>query len=258
MNTKHKICFVVDTHYPNYTARLKSSSLKQYIDLNLAERGIDFLISTNRPQDFKEYNQSGITVYDIDELRKNNQVSLDLELLPEDPTGIYPGRFPWNMERFVLKQAGTLGYNIVINIDADVVIHPTCDGDYLENHLNKIYEPNTLFTNQALFYYEEGSTREVFSQHDQYKKHFNLNYSADRFTTCDDPVLVYMGATNNDIVRYAEAWDVVATFGYKKEFGFGYESMGCGTRSLVLPMTDFKLKWHELCFVPHHVYEDRY
>ena len=51
----NKICFVLDTHYPNYTKRLKTTSLKNYIDLNLQEFGIHFLISTNRPQDFEEY-----------------------------------------------------------------------------------------------------------------------------------------------------------------------------------------------------------
>jgi hypothetical protein len=68
----NKICFVLDTHYPNYTKRLKTTSLKNYIDLNLQEFGIHFLISTNRPQDFEEYKSEYIHIFDINELRKDN------------------------------------------------------------------------------------------------------------------------------------------------------------------------------------------
>jgi hypothetical protein len=90
----NKICFVLDTHYPNYTKRLKTTSLKNYIDLNLQEFGIHFLISTNRPQDFEEYKSEYIHIFDINELRKDNEISLKYEIFPEDPTGIYPAKFP--------------------------------------------------------------------------------------------------------------------------------------------------------------------
>jgi hypothetical protein len=61
-----------------------------------------------------------------------------------------------------------------------------------------------------------------------------------------------------DIIRFANKWDEFVDFGYKKEYGFGYENIVCGNWSLVIPQVDFKLKWMDLPFVPHHKYEDRY
>ena len=50
----NRICFVLDTHYPNYTKRLKTTSLKNYFDCGLNEKGVGFIITTNRPDDFEE------------------------------------------------------------------------------------------------------------------------------------------------------------------------------------------------------------
>ena len=147
----NKICFVLDTHYPNYTKRLKTTSLKNYIDLNLQEFGIHFLISTNRPQDFEEYKSEYIHIFDINELRKDNEISLKYEIFPEDPTGIYPAKFPWNVERFILRKAAEMGFNYIINLDSDVIFDERYSGLNIKNELDSIFEENTVSTNQAIY-----------------------------------------------------------------------------------------------------------
>jgi hypothetical protein len=67
-----------------------------------------------------------------------------------------------------------------------------------------------------------------------------------------------MGKTSEDILRYANIWDSLTSFGYNREFGFGYENIVCGNWSLCIPMSNFKLKWKEFPFIPHHKYDDRY
>ena len=258
LKQSNKICFVLDTHYKNYTDRLKKTSLKSFIDMKLYEQNIDFLISTNLPNEFSEYKSEHIKVFDIEDLRKEYPISQTYEKLPESPYGLYPGKFPWNIERFILKKAGEMGYNYVINLDSDVVIHENFNADSLRKELDRLYTENTLMTNQAIFQYEKASNFEVFNKHDSYKKHFDLNYEDNMFNSPDGPVLLYMGKTNQDIINFANKWNELTEFGYKKEFGFGYDSVVCGNWSLTMPMVGFKLKWNELPFTPHHVYEDRY
>jgi len=255
----NKICFVLDTHYPNYTSRLKTTSLKSFIDLELDVHGFGFLISTNRPEDFQsdKYTNRNIHVFDIDKLRENNKTSLQCELLPDDPVGLYPSKFPWNLERLILKKAGEMGYNIVINLDSDVVIDNRFDALYIKKYLNDIYEENTVMTNQAIFVYEEQSTREEFHLHEKYKQFFSLNHETSAYNSWDGPVIAYMGKTSKDIIKYADIWDMLTTFGYKKEHGYGYGNIVCGNMSLCIPMSDWKLKWKDLPFTPHHKYEDR-
>jgi hypothetical protein len=164
----NKICFVLDCHYSNYTSRLKTTSLKNFLDLKLYEHDIHFLISTNSPDDFKEYNnKNNVQVFDIEELRSDNKTSLTYELFPEDPTGIYPSKFPWNIERFILKKAGELGFNIVVNLDSDVVFDDRFDGEFIINLLKNSFEENTVMTNQAIFIYEKDSLNEIFSYHNK-------------------------------------------------------------------------------------------
>jgi hypothetical protein len=254
----NKICFVLDTHYPNYTSRLKKTSLKDYIECHLYEKGIGFIITTNRVEDFKEYSNFGIHVYDINEIRKNNPISLKYEILPEDPTGIYPSKFPWNLERFALKKAAELGYNVVINLDSDVIFNTTHDAITFIDFINNIYEENTIITNQAIFKYEKGSLNEIFHLHEKYKKHFNLNFEDKEYDTLDGPVIIYMGKTSDDILRYQKIWDDLTNFGYEKKYGFGYDGIVCGNWSLSIPMSNFKLKWKSLPLTPIHNYQDRY
>lgn len=254
----NKICLVFDCHYPNYTKRLSENILKSFIEYKLDEHGFGLLISTNRPSDFDGYENEKIKIFDIDELRKNYPVSVEFEQLPENPSGLYPSRFPWNLERFIVRKAGEMGYNYVINLDSDVVFNYVNSGEHLKEILESVYEENTLATNQALYHYEKGTQNEIFHLHDKYISHFNLNYTEVDYTSLDGPVLVFMGKTPEDIVRFADVWNDFVEFGYKKEYGFGYGNIVCGNWSLTIPVSNFKLKWKSLPFVPHHKYEDRY
>jgi hypothetical protein len=255
---KNKICFVLDTHYKNYTNRLKKTSLNDYIQNNLKDLGVGFLITTNRPQDFIGYENYGIMVYDINELRSENLISLEYEILPEDPTGIYPSKFPWNLERFGLRKAAQLGYNVVVNLDSDVLFNTPKDALTFVDFINSIYEENTIKTNQAIFKYEINSTNEIFHLHEHYKKFFDLKFDKDQYDSLDGPVIIYMGKTSDDILRFENIWNNLTEFGYKKEFGFGYEGIVCGNWSLCIPMSGFKLKWENIPLNPIHKYEDRY
>lgn len=254
----NRICFVLDTHYPNYTKRLKTTSLKDYIDFNLKDLGVGFIITTNRPEDFEDYTSKGVMVYDIDELRKDHKTSIKYEILYEDPTGIYPSKFPWNLERFGLKKAAELGYNIVVNLDSDVKFNTEYDVLNFVDYLNSIYEENTIVTNQAIFKYEKNSQNEIFHLHEKYKEHFNLNYEDYQYDSLDGPVIIYMGKTSEDIIRYFNVWNMLTDFGYEKEFGFGYEGIVCGNWSLSIPMTSYKLRWESLPLTAFHKFEDRY
>lgn len=253
---KNKICFVADCHYQNYTNRLKNSFLEQYIKYGIKESGIDFIITTNRPDDFTEYMDLGILIFDIDSIRHN--VSKKYEILPENPQGIYPSGFPWNLERFGLKKAAEFGYNIIINIDSDVVLNTEHDAKNLLNYINGIFEKNTVVTNQAIFKYQKGSTNEVFYLHSKYLEHFKLEFEELELDSMDGPVVIYMGETPENIMSFYEIWDELTNFGYKKEYGFGYENIVCGNWSLCIPMSKWKLRWVNLPLTPHHKYEDRY
>lgn len=252
------ICFVLDTHYSNYTNRLKKTSLKSFIDLNLSQYGFHFFISTNRPDDFSEYDNKNIHIFNIEDLRKENNISKKYEILPEDPTGIYPSKFPWNLERFILQKAADSGFNYIINLDSDVIIDQSIDGKSLYDYLISRYEENTIKTNQAIYTYKKGSSNEIFNLHEKYINHFNLNYSENFFNTLDGPVVIYMGKTSDDIKRYFKTWDMLTNFGYEKNEGFGYENIVCGNWSLSIPISNFKLKWDNFPFIPHHKFEDRY
>lgn len=246
----------MDTHYPNYTERLKTTSLKDYLESDLNNSEVGFIITTNRPEDFSEYKKIGVLVYDINEVRSEN--SKKYEILPEDPTGIYPTRFPWNLERFGLKIAAELGFNIVVNLDSDVVFNTKYDANNFINFINQIYEKNTVVTNQAIFRYEKNSTNEIFYLHDKYLSHFDLKCEDYQLDSLDGPVIIYMGETSNDILRYFNNWDMLTDFGYKKDFGYGYGGIVCGNWSICIPMSNFKLKWVALPFTPMHVYSNRY
>jgi hypothetical protein len=252
----NKICFVLDTHYPNYVNRLKKNILKQYVDFGLQEKGIGFIITTNLPEEFNEYKNLGVNVYNIDEIRSEN--SSLFESLPLDPTGIYPSKFPWNLERFGLLKAGELGYNVVVNLDSDVVFNNEWDAKNFDSLISNLFEENIVVTNQALFKYEKDSQNEVFYLHNKYLTHFNLEFKEDELNSMDGPVIIYMGKSSEDIIRFAKKWDMLTDFGYKKEFGFGYEGIVCGNWSLCIPMSEFKLKWKSLPLTPIHNYSDRY
>lgn len=248
----------MDTHYPNYTKRLKETSLKNFLDLRLFEHDIHFFISTNRPQDFIDYQSEFVHIYDINELRKDYPVSIQNEILPIDPKGIYPSKFPWNIERFILKKVSDLGFNYVINLDSDVVMDTRLSGEEIRRQLDSNFEENVISTNQAIFQYEENSTNEIFHLHNLYKKHFNLNYPTSEYNSLDGPVVVYMGKSSEEIGNFFNVWNELTEFGYNKPTGFGYENIVCGNWSLTIPQINFKLKWKSFPFTPHHKFEDRY
>jgi hypothetical protein len=252
----NKICFVLDTHYTNYVNRLKTTILKDYVENDMYNQGIGFIITTNMSEEFDEYKEYGILIYDINEIRDND--SHQFELLPKNPVGIYPSKFPWNLERFALKIAGELGYNIVINLDSDVKFNNQYDIKNFLNYINEIYEENTVVTNQAIFTYEKNSLNEIFYLHNSYIKHFNFTFEDSEYNSLDGPVIIYMGKSSNDIITYANNWNYLTIFGYKKEYGFGYGNIVCGNWSLCIPLSNFKLKWKSLPLTPFHKYEDRY
>lgn len=254
-----KICFATEVTYPNYVNRIKKSSLNCFIEKKLHELGVYYYISTNLPDDFVEYKDNDyIKVFSIDELRINNVESQEYELFPEDPTGLYPSRYPWNSRRFVIEQAAKDGFNYVIYIDADTVFRNDLSQIDFYNQIVSSYEPNTVKTNSTIFKYKNRTPEDVFNFHDLYINHFNLNFKEDDYDTIDGPCQVFIGDTNEDILRLTSNWNKFTIFGYKKEFGYGYGNNKHGNLSFVIPLSNFKLKWQGYPFYPNHIATDRY
>lgn len=252
------ISFATEVTYPNYCNRLKASILNHYLNLGLDKLNIQYHISTNMPELFVDYaNNNQIFVHHVDDLRSDCKESKDLELLPEDPAGLYPSKYPWNLRRYVIRQAAKTGSNYVIYLDADNVINNNSPTDTL-NQLISVYEPNTVSTNQCIFKYENKAPADVFEHHDVYIKHFQTNFSTDQHDTIDGPVQVFMGETNQDIIRLMNKWTELAIFGYQKPLGIGYGNNKHGNLSFVIPMSGFQLKWKGFPFYPNHVFSDRY
>jgi hypothetical protein len=254
-----KICFATEVTYPNYVKRIKLSSLKDFLDKKLSDYEIYYYISTNITSEFDKYSSNEyIKIFDVDELRKDNIKSQELELLPENPTGLYPSRYPWNLRRFIVERAALDGFNYIIYVDADNQFHIHLTGEEIFNGLKQNYEPNTVKTNSAIFKYSNKKPDDVFNYHDEYIKKFNLNYDDDDYDTLDGPCQVFIGETNDDILRFVNNWHKLTTFGYEKEFGYGYGNNKHGNLSFVIPMSGFKLKWESFPFYPNHKIEDRY
>lgn len=253
------ICFATEVTYENYVNRIKKSSLSWFLETELDRRGISYYISTNLPNNFKKYRHNdSIKIFDIEDLRKNHPTSKQYELFPEDPKGLYPSRYPWNMRRFIIEKAAQDGYNYVIYIDADNMINPDLSTDDIINTLVEAYEPNTISTNSAVFKYEGRKPDDVFQYHDKYIKHFNLKFKDEQYDTIDGPVQVFMGDTNEDILRFVSYWHKFTDFGYAQELGVGYGNNKHGNLSFIIPISNFKLKWKGFPISPHHRPEDRY
>jgi hypothetical protein len=254
-----KICFATEVTYPNYVNRIKLSSLKDFLDKKLYDFGISYYISTNIPNEFSEYHSNDfIKVFDVEDLRKNNNKSKELELLPEDPKGLYPSKYPWNLRRFIIEQAAIDGFDYIIYVDADNQFHTHLTGEQIFNELKLRYEPNTVKTNSAIFKYSNKTPNDVFNYHDDYIKYFNLDFNVDDYDTLDGPCQVFIGDSNQDILRFVENWNKFTTFGYEKEYGYGYGNNKHGNLSFVIPVSGFKLKWESFPFYPNHKVEDRY
>jgi hypothetical protein len=254
-----KICFATEVTYPNYVNRIKISSLKDFLNKKLYDFEISYYISTNIPNEFSEYSSNNfIKVFDVKDLRKNNIESKELELLPEDPKGLYPSKYPWNLRRLIIEQAALDGFDYIIYVDADNQFHTHLTGEDIVNELKQKYEPNTVKTNSAIFKYSNKTPNDVFNHHDDYIRHFNLDFNIDDYNTLDGPCQVFIGRSNQDIIRFVENWHKFTTFGYKKEFGFGYGNNKHGNLSFIIPISGFKLKWDSFPFYPNHKVEDRY
>jgi hypothetical protein len=254
-----KICFATEVTYPNYVNRIKKSSLHSYLEKKLDELGIYYYISTNLPNNFSEYSENEkIKVFDIESLRETHIESKQYELLPDDPTGLYPSRYPWNMRRFIIERAAFDGFDYIIYIDADNMFREHMSGEDILNSIENNYEPNTVKTNSAIFKYINKTPDDVFNYHEKYIKHFNLSFETDEYDTIDGPCQVFIGKTNLDIIRLCQYWHQFSVFGYKKEFGYGYGNNKHGNLSFVIPLSNFKLKWEDYPCYPNHVIEDRY
>jgi GR25 family glycosyltransferase involved in LPS biosynthesis len=254
-----KICFATEVTYPNYVNRIKVSSLKDFLDKKLYDFEISYYISTNMPNEFSEYESNEyIKVFDVENLRKENIKSKELELLPEDPTGLYPARYPWNLRRFIIEKAAIDGFDYVVYVDADNMFHGHISGEDIYKELLSRYEPNSVQTNSTIFKYVNKTPDDVFHYHKSYIEHFSLDFEDEQYDTIDGPCQVFIGKTNKDILRFISNWHNFTEFGYKKEFGYGYGNNKHGNLSFVIPISGFKLKWNSFPFYPNHVYDDRY
>ena len=260
-----KICFASDVHYPNYTKRIQESSLKGFLEYKLYEYDIHYYISTNRPDDLLHLNnENNIKIFDINELRKNDENSLKYEVLPENPIGTYPSKFPYNLRRFIIRQAAIDGFDYVIFLDCDVVfnLRPNLTelnftSDDIVKTIQSEFEPGFVKTNVSIFEYREDSTSEVFGFHKNYLEHFQISDENFDFDSLDGPCMSFIG-TPKDIINLTKIWDEFTNFGYKKEFGFGYQNGFISNLSFVIPLSNFKLKQCFYPFYPKHIIEDRY
>jgi len=254
-----KICFATDVNYPNYTKRVQENTLKDFLDRKLYNHDISYYISTNLPKDLERYdNVNNVRIFDINTLRASHSYSLEYELLPDDPTGIYPARYPWNLRRFVIEQAAKDGFDYIIYVDGDTVFHKHVETDKIVNAIIAKYEANTVKTNAAIFYYSKESNSEVFHLHQKYFDVLDRNFKDEELHTMDGPCMIFMGETPENILELTNNWHKLSEFGYKKEFGFGYESNFHGNLSFSIPMSNFKLKSESYPFYPNHDPKDRY
>jgi len=254
-----KICFATEVTYLNYVNRIKTTSLNSFLSKNLDKEGISYYISTNLPKNLSEYNDNKfIKIFDIDKLRKDKPISIKHEILPNDPTGIYPSKYPWNLRRFIIEKAAMDGFDYIIYVDADNTIKSDLNTNDILESLKANYEQNTVQTNSAIFKYSNGVPHDVFQYHNEYIKLFDLKFNIDDYDTLDGPVQVFIGNNNESILHLIKNWHKFTEFGYKKEFGFGYDNNKHGNLSFVIPLSNFKLKWKPYPFYQDHKPEDRY
>lgn len=256
---KYPFVLAVEATYPNYIKRSKTNCIKSYLALELDKQNVPLYILTNDINEYAEYRDiSAIKVFDVNEIRIDFPESLAYETYPEDPTGIYPAKYPFNVRRFLVRQAGLDGFCGCYCVDADVVLHPSVDKSSVLKYLEGLYEPKTLSTNAAIFRYEPGSRAEVFQYHSRYIERFNLNYTDEQYNVPDGPSMFFMGETPQDLLNIFNKWNYFAILGYKKEAGYGPESLLYANLSFTLPQLGFITREKPLIFYPDHHYEDRY
>ena len=251
----NKFCLLSEANYPNYAKRIQKYSIPKFLDLNL---DIPFYISTNCISLFDDYkNHRLIKVFDIEDLRKNNHNSQKYELLPKDPSGIYPARYPWNLRRFILEKAINDGYLGLFFIECDTKIHPAIDSaDQLYSFMSKLYEPNTVKTSSARFSYANRSPSCVFDYHQQYIQDLVLKFNDDQYDSLDGTNQLFFGSDQSSLLNFINNWHFICNYGYEKPWG--YKSGYLSNLSFIIPMSGFRLIHTETPFITEHVFEDRY
>ncbi len=259
----NKFCFATEATYPNYTKRIKENILGDYLHLELDKKNVPFIVSTNRPEDFGEFkDHPTVKIFHIDDLRKDAPESLEYELLPENPAGIYPSRYPFNTRRFTLKKAAELGCNSCYYFEADIKVNRGLNftSESFFNFLNDIYAPNTLTTNTTIFRYKNLKPDDVFNFHDQYIEKFGYNFKPEQYDTVDGTLQFYMGETCDSLLNFYNTWNDLALFGYRNAVngGYGYKNNAHGVLSFAIPAANFTLREYGLPFYADHHPDERY
>lgn len=254
-----KICFATDVNYPNYTSRIQKSSLKFFLDKRLYDYDISYYISTNIVEDLIHLDgNNNIKVFDINLLRKEKDVSLQFEILPDDPNGIYPSKYPWNIRRFIIEKAAIDGFDYIVYIDADTILKENIESYEIYNQLVSKFENNCVKTNCSIFEYDENSNAEHFQQHSQYIEYLNKKFDKEELNTLDKPCMIFMSDEHKNIIELVNNWHKFTEFGYEKNNGFGYGNNIHANLSFVIPTSNFKLKFDNFPFFANHISEDRY
>lgn len=251
-----KICFATEANYLNYTNRVKKYNIDRFLRLGL--ENIPFYVSTNLKNEFKEFEGHNIIrVHDVNELRKNNEKSLKYEPLPENPKGLYPAYYPWNLRRFIIRKAAEDGYDAVFFLECDTKVSEHVDKSRLMEMLEKLYEPNTVKTSSSRFVYKgHHPGQELFHLHKEYIQELGLNFGEDQYDTLDGTNQLFFGENPKSLLKFLDNWDFIANFGYERPRGYktGYLS----NLSFIIPMSGYRLIHTETPFVTEHVFEDRY
>lgn len=259
----NKFCFATEATYSNYTKRIKENILGDYFYFELDKKNIPYIISTNRPQDFEEFkDHATVKVFNINDLRADVPESFDYELYPDDPSGLYPSKYPWNARRFTLRKAAQLGYNSCYYFEADMRVNRglNFDSESFFNFLNNIYSPNTLTTNTTIFRYKNLKPDDVFNFHDKYIDKFGYKFNPDQYDTVDGTLQFYMGETPDSLLNFFRVWNDIALFGYRNSAngGYGYKNNAHGVLSFTIPAANFTLRECGLPFYPDHHPDERY
>lgn len=247
------ICISVEANYENYVNRLKSGLLKDLIGIDFLSNKFCLVVTTNMPQEFSEYtNNPRVNIFDINDVRSN--MSKSLEYLPEVPVpGMYPSLYPWNLERFAIRQA--LNYsNSILHLDLDV---ECSDFQLLYDTLTLLEPGKNIYTNQGVYSYVEGQ-QDRFDLHPKYEKIWNFSPEKTAYTTHDGPVTFFKGESPDDIHHYIDVWDSITNYGYLKPHGFGYGGAECGNRSLCNAIMGYQVKLIKMPLRAFHKLEDRY
>lgn len=250
-----KFCLAVDCMYPNYVKRFKNFNLKQYLDLDL---NIPYYIQTNMPNEFSEYEDHPlIRVFDIEDLRSSDSESIKNEPLPENPKGLYPALYPWNLRRFILRKAIEDGYLGIFAIECDTRTRAAMNKDQVLQSFVNLYTPNTVKTSSARFVYKNRHpSAELFYYHPKYIEDLKLNFNEDQYDTLDGTNQIFFGENTESLLNFVNNWDFICNYGYSVPYGYktGYLS----NLSFVIPMSNFTLIHTDTPFETHHAFEDRY